>query len=147
MKHPDGMIGLTATDADTDLPAVSSDAAEDFVITENVESELYEATVDGKARCRPALQQNRRPGAPPRNLGVPGVPWKGSRCAAPRGRPGQSPQGQHDRDGLMSLRRRVHPRSSGVCRHRRRAIPRQPPRTPPLSIMSTRGELAWQPSN
>ena len=48
MKHPDGMIGLTATDADTGLPAVSSDAAEDFVITENVESELYEATVNGK---------------------------------------------------------------------------------------------------
>ena len=34
MKHPDGMIGLTATDADTDLPAASSDAVEDFVITE-----------------------------------------------------------------------------------------------------------------
>ena len=48
MKHPDGMIGLTATDADTDLPAASSDAVEDFVITENVESELYEATVNGK---------------------------------------------------------------------------------------------------
>ena len=48
MKHPGGMIGLTATDADTDLPAASSDAAEDFVITENVESELYEATVNGK---------------------------------------------------------------------------------------------------
>ena len=48
MEHPDGMIGLTATDADTDLPAASSDAAEDFVITENVESELYEATVNGK---------------------------------------------------------------------------------------------------
>ncbi|MCB8044284.1 hypothetical protein JM654_08690 [Microbacterium oxydans] len=138
---------MTATDADTDLPAASSDAVEDFVITENVESELYEATVNGKLAAGLLYS---RTGDRVLLLATPVFPefrGKGVAARLAGGRPQQSPRGQEDRDGLVPLRRRVHPRSSGVCGCRRHAVPLATPRTPPLIVIRTRGEPTWQPSN